>query len=286
MPCLVLREKPKALVAFAATGIGEALPGFGNELPVVGVGLERELQDAEGSRIARFAIRFWRAEGAVILAAGANDEFADAARGVGRAVGFLRGKTLVIVVVAGDHDIRVGFVERLEERLNSEVVAVGAAGTEERFVPVGEGAGGGMRGEIGAQPFFLRRTGFAATVVLAPAVQHDDVPCSEVVAVVAGLWVAGSGAEIIEVRRGAGGTKFMVAGSRTRAGFRAAPRLVVAGEIFLAAAGVGKIADGHDSAGDFVEELCRGFRTREILAIRDIARADEDCSLLVGWRYA
>src|SRR6266851_10317071 len=133
MPCLVLREKPKALVAFAATGIGEALPGFGNELPVVGVGFERELQDAKSCRIAQFAVGLWRAEGAVILAAGAHNEFADAARGIGRAIGRLRGEALVIVIVAGDHDIGVGFVECLEERLNSEVVAVGATGAKERL---------------------------------------------------------------------------------------------------------------------------------------------------------
>src|SRR5258708_40061541 len=148
-------EKLKELLAFAAPVIGEAVPGFGNELPVVGVGLERELQDAEGSRIAQFAVGLWRAERTVILAAGANDEFADAARGIGRAIGRLRGKTLVIVIVAGDHDIRVGFVERLEERLNSEVVAVGATGAKERLGPIGKGAGGGMGGEIGAQPVFL-----------------------------------------------------------------------------------------------------------------------------------
>src|SRR5712664_524015 len=210
MPCLVLREKPKGLVAFAATGIGETLPCFGNELPVISVWLERELQDAEGSRIAQFAIGLWRAERAVILAAGANDEFADAARGIGRTIGRLRGKTLVIVVVAGDYGFGVGFVERLEERLNSEVVAVGATGAKERLVPIGKGAGGGMRGEIGAQPFFLRRTGFAAADVLALTVQHDDVPGTEFVAVVAGLPVAGSGAKIIEVRRGARGATLVV----------------------------------------------------------------------------
>ena len=137
---MFLRENLKLSVARAAAGIGEALPCFGNELPVISVGLERELQDAEGRGIAQFAIGLWRAEGAVILAAGANDEFADAARGIGRAIGRLRGKTLVIVIMAGDYDIGVGFVERLEERLNSEVVAVGATGAKERFVPVGEGA--------------------------------------------------------------------------------------------------------------------------------------------------
>src|SRR5258708_8479437 len=161
MVCLGLREKAKLSVARAAAGIGETLPCFGNELPVISIGLERELQDAEGSRIAQFAIGLWRAERAVILAACANNEFADAARGVGRAIGRLRGKTLVIVIVAGDHDIGVGLIERLEERLNGEVVAVLAAGAKERLVPVSERAAGGMHGEIGAQPFVLGRTGFA-----------------------------------------------------------------------------------------------------------------------------
>src|SRR5260370_3330453 len=187
MLCLVVREKPRALVAFAATGIGEALPGFGNELPVVGVGLERELQDAKSCRIAQFAVGLWRAERTVILAAGANDKFANAARGICRAIGRLRGKTLVIVIMAGDHDIGVGFVERLEERLNSEVVAVGAAGAKDRLVPIGTRARGGLRREIAPPPFLLRRTGFAAADVLAFTGPLDDVPRSEFVAVVAGL---------------------------------------------------------------------------------------------------
>src|SRR5258708_12011923 len=100
MLCLVLREKPKLSVARAATGIGEALPGFGNELPVISIGLERELQDAEGSRIAQFAIGLWRAERAVILAACANNEFADPPRGLSHTIPRLLAKPLLILVVA------------------------------------------------------------------------------------------------------------------------------------------------------------------------------------------
>jgi len=44
---------------------------------------------------------------------------------------------------------------------------MGAAGAEQRLVPIGKSAGGGMRGKIGAKPLFLRRTGFAAADVLA-----------------------------------------------------------------------------------------------------------------------
>src|SRR5258708_13451407 len=77
-----VRRKSLNLVTGTAAGIGEALPLFGNELPVIGVGLERKLQDTKGCRIAQFAIGLWRAEGAVILAAGAADEFANAALGI------------------------------------------------------------------------------------------------------------------------------------------------------------------------------------------------------------
>ena len=65
----------------------------------------------------------------MILVTGANDEFANAARGIGSAIGRLRGEALVIVVMAAAHHIGVGFVERLEKRLSSDVVAVGAAGS-------------------------------------------------------------------------------------------------------------------------------------------------------------
>jgi hypothetical protein len=76
-----VRRKCLSLVTGTAAGIGEAFACFGSELPIVGVGLARELQDAEGCRVAQFAVGLWRAERAVILAAGASNEFANAARG-------------------------------------------------------------------------------------------------------------------------------------------------------------------------------------------------------------
>src|SRR5260370_5165137 len=93
------------LVTRAAAGIGEGLPCFGHEFPVVGVWLKRELENAEGRRIAQFAVGLWRAEWAVILAAGADDEFTNAALGIGRAIRRLRGESLVIVIMASDNDI-------------------------------------------------------------------------------------------------------------------------------------------------------------------------------------
>jgi hypothetical protein len=91
----------------------------------------------------------------MVLAASANDKFANAALGVGDAIGSLRCEALVIVVVAVEDDVGIGLVKCVEQRLYGEVVAMCAAGAEERLVPVGKRASGRMRGEIRAKPLFL-----------------------------------------------------------------------------------------------------------------------------------
>src|SRR6266403_4880682 len=127
------------------------------------------------------------------------------------------------MVVTADDDICAGFIKLLEERFYGQVIAVDAAGTEERLVPIGEGTCCGMRGEVRAQPFSLRRTGVASSNSLAFAVQRDDVPFSEFVAVVAGLRVSRRHAEIVKVGRCSGRMKFVIAWSGPGAGFDAAP---------------------------------------------------------------
>ena len=97
--------KAETSVARTAAGIGEALPCFGNELPVEGVGPQGELQDAKGCRIAQLAVGLRKAERAVILATGANDEFANAALGVCGAVWSLRSEALIIMIVAADNHV-------------------------------------------------------------------------------------------------------------------------------------------------------------------------------------
>src|SRR5229473_1014417 len=139
-----------------------------------------------------------------------------------------------------------------------------------------------MGGKIRAQPFFLGRTRFTATDILAFAIQHNDVPGSQFVAVVAGLWVTGSGAKIIEVRCPASGMKLVIAYCGAGARFYATPGLVVADKILLAAIGVGEVADSHDGASELVEELGGGFRAGEVLAIGDVASTDENHGLIVG----
>src|SRR5258708_14298532 len=137
-----------------------------------------------------------------------------------------------------------------------------------------------MGGEIRAQPFFLGRTGFTAADILAFAIQHKDVPGSEFVAVVAGLWVTGSGAKIVEVGGGAGSMKLVIAGGRPGTGFCTTPSLLVTAEILLRAIRIGEVANGHDGTGELVDEFCRGSSAGKILAVSDIASTRENCCLV------
>src|SRR5580704_11214411 len=142
-------------------------------------------------------------------------------------------------------------------------------------MPVSKSAGYRMRGEIGAQPFFLRRTGFAAPDIQAFTVQHDDVPCAEFIAVVAGFWITGGSAEIIEVGRSASGMKLVIASRGAGASFRASPGLVVADEVLLGAVRIRKITDGHNGAGVLIEQFGGGLRTGKILAVGNVARSNQ-----------
>src|ERR1700693_3150711 len=148
--------KPQTSVAIGAAGIGEALPCLRDELPIVALGFESQFQNAEGCRIARFAVGLRGPEGPNVLATRAGNEFANAALGIRGAFRILRGESFIVMVVTADDDLRAAFIKRLKERLYREIIAVSASGTEERLVPIGKGAGRGMLCKIRAQPFVLR----------------------------------------------------------------------------------------------------------------------------------
>src|SRR5215467_5574773 len=101
-----------------------------------------------------------------------------------------------------------------------------------------------MRRQIGAEPFFLTRAGVTAADFGALAVENDDVPGAEIVAVIAVVWIAGGGAEVLEVVRCAFLMKFVIAWGGACAAFHAAPGFVVANEIVFAAVGIGEVAGG------------------------------------------
>jgi hypothetical protein len=70
--------------------------------------------------------------------------------------------------------------------------------------------------------------------------------------------------------------KFVIARGWSCAGFNTAPSFIVALEVFFRAIWIGEIAGDHDCSGNLFEELCRGLRAGEILAIGDVAGANQD----------
>src|SRR5205807_6786167 len=134
------------------------------------------------------------------------------------AVGRLGGKAFVVVVVADDHQLGARGVEVAPGGARHRVHGDGAR-AEQRVVPVGQGARPRVRGQIRLEPLLLRRSRPHRDV----RVQGDDVPGAEVVAVVALGGVAGGGAEVAVVARGAGGVVVVVARHRAGARFEPAP---------------------------------------------------------------
>ena len=124
---------------------------------------------------------------------------------------------LVVVVVAGEHQVGAEVVERLPDRLHRRVAAV-AAGAEPGVVPVGQRAGSGIGREVGAEPQLLGRPGAAAADGRAVAVDRDQVPGADVEAVVPLGAIArrpalnADAVEVVEVPPRARGLILVVAG--------------------------------------------------------------------------
>ncbi len=139
-------DRPARLRLVAGGGARvERLPGRRDELPVVARWVQRELEDPEalgrGLDVRRSVQR------ALVLAAGADDELADAVRGVDVAVCVLLGEPPVGVDVPVEDDVGAGGVEGVPEvgvvaRVAGRAVVVG-------LVPVRERAGAAA--EVGLQ---------------------------------------------------------------------------------------------------------------------------------------
>src|SRR5439155_1008491 len=104
----------------------------------------------------------------------------------------------------------------------------------------------------------------------------DDVPSAEVVAVVALRRIAGGGAEVAEVPRGAGRLVIALARSGLRAGLVPAPARVVALLVLgKRAAVIGVVAGREDGPWDPVEQVGGGVVVAGLVATRDVARAHQ-----------
>src|SRR2546425_11848854 len=207
------RGQADELVAAAGAAVGERLPRLGNELPVVAARVERQLEDAERVPVAHLTVRLrGTRDRVVVLAAGADDELANAAGRVRCAGRRLGREALIVVVVPVEDDVCARVVEVLPDRLHRDRVAV-LPGAEARVMPVGERARRSMSRQVSAQPRLLPRARLAAAYSRAVAVDDDDVPGAELVAVVPAVRRTGGCAEVREVAGGAGGEVLVVAGS-------------------------------------------------------------------------
>ena len=126
-------------MASSLTGITEGVSGDGEELPAVFAGRESQLQHTVGFVIADLTVGLRVAERSVAAAAGADDDFANAVLGVGIAFGILRGEAFVGMLVPGEDQVSVGFVEILPECAQFRMLGVFGqeAAAEERMVAVG-----------------------------------------------------------------------------------------------------------------------------------------------------
>src|SRR3990170_3565160 len=118
-------------------------------LSAVAVGPQPERQEAVDTGDVALAGGQQRAHRPQAAAAGADHELADA-RGCRPAAVVLRREALVVVVVAGEHDVGASGLPGLPERVGALVAAVQDAGAEARVVPVGEDAGRRMGGQVAA----------------------------------------------------------------------------------------------------------------------------------------
>jgi hypothetical protein len=108
----------------------------------------------------------------------------------------------------------------------------------------------------------LSRTLIAAADRVAVAVENDDMPGAEVIAIVPLVGVSGGRAEVLVVAGGSRGVVVVVAGGRASAGLVTAPgRRVALGELAGCAVLIGVIAGGEHRAGDAVQQVGGGLIT-------------------------
>src|ERR671938_49067 len=92
------------------------------------------------------------------------------------------------------------------------------------MMPIGERACRGMGGEVSPQPLLLRGASLAATDLLAIRVQHDQVPGTDVIAVVALGRITGRRSKVAVVADSRPRAVFVVPHRWVRDGFDAPPR--------------------------------------------------------------
>ena len=242
------------VVAGAAARVAEAAPDHGNELPGIRAHVERELEYAPRHAVPRLAVGDGR--GSITCetrSARPRDELTDAEVRVEYRARALRREPLVYVFVAVHHHLRAVPVQGVPQRLIGRVAHVAAArGDEAWLVPVGHRAAFAAGREVGPQPLHLSGCRRYAEF----AVQGDDVPAAEIVAVITLRGVTRRGAEVAVVASRVGSQILVVARHRLGAGLVSSPgRGVAIGEVAGRPVGIGVVPHGEHGARDVVEQV-------------------------------
>jgi len=117
--------------------------------------------------------------------------------------------------------------------------------------------------EILAQPLQLRRSGIAPFHVFAFTIQGDNMPRTEIVAVIGCPGISRSHSKIPDVpRRAPVALIFVVSWRRASAFLEASPGgTVTIGKLLVGPIGIGKIANGENRTRNFVDQLGGGLRS-------------------------
>src|SRR5882724_7968769 len=263
------RRRGRRVVARSRARVRELGARNRDELPGIAPGREREFQDAVHLR-AHQAVGRDRVERPRAEAARADDELPDPLGGVEDGCGRLRGEPLVVPRVRVQHHVGVRGVQVVPQRQHRRADG-GRAGVKRRQMPVGERALRGGGGQVRLEPQLLRRTRRHG----GRAVQRDDVPGAQVVAVVALGRIARGRAEVAVVARRAGGGVLSIARHGEGPPLLPPPGRVVAIGIGGAVARrADVVARSEHSAGNRVEQL-GGGGVVVVRAEGDVACSDE-----------
>src|ERR1041384_6561047 len=117
------------------------------------------------------------------------------------------------------------------------------------------------------------------------AIQHNNMPAAEFIAVITFVRIARIPSKILEVISRSRRMEFMVANRGPRAAFHAPPRLVITHKVFWLPVWIRQVPYGHYRPRNSLEEFRRRFRSRKIRAIRYVARSHQYGDVFVfRWR--
>src|SRR5918998_5582658 len=176
---------PDDLVAAGPARVGVVPAPHRDELPVVKARTEVELQHTGGADLLGLHARFIRALlSPARRTARPHDELADAPSRRTFATRGYAGEALVAVGVPREDEVGVLVVKDVPEGLYLGAI-VGATGSIERVVEVGQCAPRSVVGEVSAEPAPLGGFPVTPTNLLAVAVEGHDVPGPSIVGGVA-----------------------------------------------------------------------------------------------------